>query len=337
MTPQLAQMLLTPLGRSTPLEAEAERQLTGEHGTLTTQLGRLLDAVGDELRELLGVRPDLPPRRAHPWTLLTEHESQLWPMLALSRLPTVPPLGTARIARHLATAHLAMEVGRCRAWAHEPEPREVTEGLLSALVGEQPPTWADLLSAVITVQAHHLMLHSWGVLSAYVGLNTGLRLETARTMRRRVQEQPELCASPPELAAELLWASLGLLHGGLPRPEAAGLRQLAHAMRSLPERTVLATLPEPVALAAQLQDLLPRLPTGARRELAERLSGRQPTDAHQTTTGLLIVCEAGCTALWLRRAGEVQLIVGSAVGGQPYPQVSAWRWRIPKPAGALGA
>lgn len=328
--PTLADSLTLPLGRGTFLEPEAQRQLTGEVGTLTTQLCELLDASLSEVRELIEVRPDLPARRPHPWTVLTEFENAAWPMLALSRPPAILVPATARMVRHLATAHLAMDMGRCRQWANEPAEREGTEPLLRALTAGDAPTWAALITAITTVQTQHVMLHSWGVLSAYVGLNVELRLRAAQTLLSALERTPALCQNPSEFAAEALWAALTLLHGGLPRPSTTEIKQLAHAMRTLPERTFVGILPESPDLLRQLAELLPTLGKAARHELADRLSGLLPTDANQMTTGISALSQPGQTAFWLRRAGEVQLITCCAQMPNDPLEVRAWRWRLPK-------
>lgn len=331
--PTLAESLASPLGRGTFIEQDAQCQLTGSAGTLTTQLCELLDASLSELRSLLEVRADLPPRRPHPWTVLTEFEHATWPILALSRPPALSVTATTRIVRHLATAHLAMDMGRSRQWAQAPALREGTEPLLDVLTegqADKTATWAALITAITTIQTQHVMLHGWGVLSAYVGLNLDLRIRAAQALLAALERQPELCQDPVSFAAEALWAALTLLHGGLPRPSTPEIKQLARAMRTLPERTFVGILPEPVDLTRQLAELLPTLAKGPRHELADRLSGLLPTDPNLMTTGITALSQPGQTAIWLRRAGEVQLITCCTRTATDPLEVRAWRWRLPK-------
>ncbi len=332
LAPVLARQLGAVIGRGTVIDQEAQRQLTGAEGTLSTQLCRLLDRSLSEVRGLLEVRADLPPRRPHSWTLLTEFENAAWPILALSHPPALSALETARIARHLAVSHVAMDQANYRQWAQKKDGQDGTEALLRELGSEmgddQPPTWATLLAAVTTVQVQLTMLHTWGVLSAYLGLNHGCRVEAARFLLARLNEQPALIEQPGPYAAQALWASLWLLHGGLPLGSPDQLDLLARSLRTLPERTVRAELPDLQTLYAQLGDILPELTPAARRELSESLRGIQPTDPHIVTTGLAASQQPGQMAYWLRRANEVQLIVCKAAApGEPL-NVYAWRWKV---------
>ncbi|WP_291426025.1 hypothetical protein [Deinococcus sp.] len=326
--PVLAQRLGAVIGRGTVIDQEAQRQLIGPEGTLSTQLCRLLDGSLSEVRGLLEVRADLPPRRPHSWALLTEFENAAWPIVALSHPPALSALETARIARHLAVSHVAMDQANYRQWAQKKDNQDGTEALLRELCGEQPPTWATLLTAVTTVQVRLTMLHTWGVLSAYLGLNHGCLVEAARFLLARLNEHPALIEQPGPYAAQALWASLWLLHGGLPLGSPAQLDLLARSLRTLPERTAWAELPELETLYAQLGDILPELTPAARRELSESLHGIRPTDPHIVTTGLAASQRPGQMAYWLRRANEVQLVVCKAPAPGELLNVYAWRWKV---------
>lgn len=333
MTPglRLPEALGRGVGRGTLLEGNAETQLCPRHGTLTTQLARLHDAVGLHVHRLVGTPPDLPPRKPHPWTLLTEHEHAAWPIMALSHPPVLPAGNTLHVVRHLATAHLAMEASRCHQWAADSHTRDGYEPLRQSLPPDAQGTWAGVTTTVLTVQAQHAMLHGWGVLSAHVGLQHHWRQHAAHQILQAVTAAPGLLADPAALACTTLWATLSLLHGDLPRQPEAQVQQLARAMRTLPERTVTAPLPSPARLKQHLLHLLPDLTDAEFHGLAGHLYGRvtgDPAAALRHASGQLLTRAPGHTAYWLRRAGQVQVVTivqPPQAGGL---DVRAWHWNL---------
>lgn len=324
--------LTRPVGRGTLLDSGAESQLSSQ-GSLGTQLARLHDQVGIHMHRLVGTSPDLPPRKPHPWTVLTEHEHPVWPLMALSHPPVLPAGHTIHAIRHLATAHLAMDAARCHAWAASPPSRDGYEALRLSLPAEHQSTWAGVVATILTVQAQHAMLHGWGVLSAYAGLHHEWREHAARQVLSALTQEPQLLGQPPALAATTLWASLALLHGDLPRPhtDSHQVGHLARAMRTLEGRTHTAPLPHPARLRQHLQTLLPSLTEEEFRGMADHLYGRVLRDQDSTlrhTAGQLLTRAPGHTAYWLRRAGQVQVVTIV----QPRPgealDVRAWHWTL---------
>lgn len=328
----LSSVLERPVGRATLLEPPAEAQLCGPAGSLSRQLARLYDGVGESLSELLNLPPDLPPRRPHPWSLLTEHEHPGWPLLALAQPPVLGELATRRVLVHLTTAHVAMEAARCQAWAQEAPPRSVHEPLLGSVPPEWSGTWLGLLSAVLTVQTSHALMHTWGLLSAYVGLETGLKEAVARDLLARLRASPELTSQPAELAALTLWAALTPLHGGWPQPGAAQVRALAGAMRRLPEQTVTAPLPHPRRFLEHLRSLLPSLTDAEFLPLSEQVyGGLTPAGeaALRLSSGQVLHRSPGRVAYWFRRAGQLYVVT---VTPQPSEGgglvVQGWQWTL---------
>ena len=327
----LPEALTLEVGRSTVLDVSAETQLCSRHGSLTTQLARLYDDVATHLHPLVGTTPDLPPRKPHPWTILTEHEHAAWPIMALSHPPVIPARNTPHIIRHLATAHRAMEAARCHAWAADPHTRDGYEPIRQNLPAQQQTTWAGVTATVLTVQAQHAMLHGWGVLSAFVGLQHEWRQYTARQVLQAITTEPHLLTHPAELAATTLWATLTLLHGNLPRPAGNEVQALARALRSLPDRTVTAPLPSPARLRQHLQTLLPALTDAEFTGMTDHLYGKvtsTPETTLKLTSGHLLTHAPGRTAYWLRRAGQVQIV--TIVQDHPTAplDVRAWHWNL---------
>lgn len=326
----LQQALNSPVGRATLLEPEAERQLCPAGGTLCNQLARLYDAVGSELAALTGTPPDLPPRKPHRWSILTEHEHVAWPMMALSQPPVIPAGQALQIVRHLATAHIAMDMERCRQWARDRHERDGYEPLRRTLPAEAQDTWAGIIATILAVQAQHAMLHGWGVLSAYVGLHPELKAEAARQILHALMSTPQKLAQPAELAATTLWATLTVLHGGADRPAPPELTLLARALRTLPQRMEVAALPHPRRLHDHLLRLLPDLTETEFQAMAAHLYGRQEVDAETTlkhTSGLPLKRAPGQTAYWLRRAGQVQVVTVTR-GADDTLEVRAWQWNL---------
>lgn len=328
----LSSVLEQPIGRATLLESQAEAQLCGPAGSLSRQLAGLYDEVGGSLSELLALPPDLPPRRPHPWSLLTEHEHPGWPLLALAQPPVLGELATRRVLVHLATAHVAMEVARCRAWAQEAPPRSVHELLLGSVPPEWSGTWLGLLSAVLTVQTSHALMHTWGLLSAYVGLETGLKEAVARDLLERLRASPGLTSQPAELAALALWASLAPLHGGWPQPGAPQVRALAGAMRRLPEQTLTAPLPHPRRLLEHLRSLLPSLTDAEFLPLSEQVyRGVSPVGeaALRLSSGQLLHRSPGQVGYWFRRAGQLYVVtVTPQLSERGGLVVEGWQWNL---------
>ncbi|RJF71016.1 hypothetical protein D3875_04885 [Deinococcus cavernae] len=323
--------LALPLGRGTLLDAGAEAQLCPAAGSLATQLARLHDDVGEHLHRLTGTRPDLPRRKPHPWTVLTEREHPAWPLMALGHPPVIAADSTPHLVRHLATAHLAMDAARCHHWAADTHARDGYEPLRRSLPAEQQGTWAGVSATVLTVQAQHAMLHGWGVLSAYVGLHHEWRQHAARQILSAVTTQPDLLNDPSTLAATTLWATLSLLHGDLPRPPGVQVGNAARALRSLPEHTVTAPLPNPSRLCRHLQALLPGLTDQEFGSLADHLYGQVSTSPETTlrhTSGQLLTRAPGHTAYWLRRAGQVQVITVVSAQDAGGLDVRAWHWNL---------
>lgn len=330
---RLTRHLTESLGRATLLEPAAEWQLCPQQGSLSNQLVRLYDAVGLHLNTLTGTHPDLPPRKPHQWTVLTEHEHPGWALLALSQPPVISADDTPLIVRHLVTAHVAMEPARCREWARQTHERDGFEPLRRALPAGVQDTWVGLVASILTVQAQHAMLHGWGVLSAYVGLHPELKIQAAHDVLAALSRDPDLLERPQELAEVTLWATLGVLHGGLPRPSAhdpQGISKLARALRSVSKEAVVAALPHPTRLYAQLRESLPSLTQPEFEGMADYLYGVKVADQRTTlqhTSGQPLTCAPGQCAYWLRRAGQVQVVTSTQVAGGGL-EVRAWHWNL---------
>lgn len=324
-------------GRGVTLLPDAERQVLGGPGSLTRQLSGVYDDVTERVRVALRVPADLPARRAHPWTLLTEHESPLWPLLALKDPPPLTAAQVARLVRHLGSAHQAMPADRARQLGAPGAgaPPDATDALIATLCGGAPPTWAALLAGLLTARAHHLLLGSWGVLSAFVGAHPDLRVQGARQLRAALLADPALAARPADLARWALWSALTPLHGGADPPgtleEAV---RLARGLRSLPQRTQAHALPDPAALAAHLRAWLPDLPDADLDRHAAALHAGQAGGPGDAGVGLALLVRPGRAAYWLRVGSQVQLIVSEAGRGGAGAEWVVWSWQWFRPPGA---
>lgn len=297
-----------PVGRGTRLDPDAEAQLLGAQGSLTRQLARLHAAAEEEVRTLLGLRADLPPRRAAGWTLLTEGEHPAWGLLALGDPPPISAASAARLAVHLAAAHQALDRSQARAWAAEQ--------------GAAPTaTWGDLLAEVSSTQTAHALLGRWGVLSAFVGLHPGDREQARTLLRAELNAAP----TPTALAEASVWSALHPLHGGLPRPGRARIAALAASLREKAEAR--GPLPEHAALSAELAALLPSLSGEEVARMAEQLHGAPTPPGEDAVSGIRLVHRPGEVAYWLRRRRQVQLITCT----RPEVEVRNWVWDLGTP------
>lgn len=316
---ELAQALLRPVQRGTIIESDSERQLLGPGGSLVSQLCRLFDQVGAELRDMLSLQPDLPPRRPHAWGLLTEDETPAWALMALRNPPPISATHTARLIRHLTSAHQAMPVQRARAWAATAAGGDLADQMLAELSGSQPPTWAMLVAVSVSVQAQHAMLSQWGVLSAYVGLAPQLKTAAAQQVLKALQSDCLLIKHPARLTEVALWSVLGLLHGGLACPDRAQIMALAKAMRSL--QSIEEVVPSAAALGEALATILNQATLPLGEIVSEMWSGRCSSTS-DPIIGVQIVFQPGETAYWFRRGRQVQLI------GCRNATVCAWNWTL---------
>lgn len=331
---KLSDALSVAVGRGTPLLPEQERQLLGAGGTLSAQLCRMLDGVDEELRCLLGLRPDLPRRGAHAWTLLTEGESPAWPLMALTNPPPIPAVQAARLMRHLGTAHQAMPLVRARAWASESATSSDQVGfLLGALAGADVPTWGMLLAATMVIQAQGLMLGYWGALSAYIGSHSGVKVLAAQQLLGALLGEPAQVDRPTTLAEVALWAVLSPLHGGWPRPPGEEVVRLANDLKNLPQRTQHLQTPTSGQLGDLLADHLPRLPEHVRHALIHDLQTGLDSGGADPSVGIPVTQQAGHTAYWLHLRQQTHLILCAA--GEEGLALQAWSWTKPQTSKSL--
>lgn len=308
---KLSAVLPEPVGRAAFLSLEAEAQLVGPGESLVSQLSRLLQGMEPELRTLLGMQADLPPRAPLPWTLLTEGEHPGWPLLALSDPPALPAAAAARLVTHLATAYQVMPAAQRRQWAERNTPAQ-----------PETPSWARLLAELAVAQAVPALLGFWGVLSACVGLNVRHRPQAAALLEAELLRLGTELTQPGPLAAAAAWSALWPLHGGLPFPGRAEVIRVAQALRA--PRPQPSPLPDEPQLQKWLTGQLPQLSEEALGQLAAQLHGRHPTLGQDPSSGICLSCEPGAVAYWLRRRREVQLVTCSG----PEAKVGNWVWSV---------